>query len=69
MKVIQKTQSILYLSDAGDWGLQVSNESFEILPQSSGGLVYQSGVNLDNLAQLIIEAKEHAIENEIIWHQ
>jgi hypothetical protein len=69
MKVIQKTQSILYLSDGGDWGLQISNESFEILPQSGGGLVYQSGVNLDNLAQLIIEAKEHAIENEIIWHQ
>jgi hypothetical protein len=66
MKVIQKTQSILYLSDAGDWGLQVSNESFEILPQV-GVLNYQSGVNLDNLAQLIIEAKEHAIENEIVW--
>jgi hypothetical protein len=68
MKVIQKTQSILYLSDGGDWGLQISNESFEILPQV-GVLSYQSGVNLDNLAQLIIEAKEHAIENEIIWHQ
>jgi len=66
MQVIQKTQSILYLSDGGDWGLQISNESFEILPQV-GGLVYQSGVNLDNLANLIIEAKEHAIQNEIIW--
>jgi hypothetical protein len=68
MKVIQNTQSFLYLSDGGDWGLQISNESFEILPQG-GGMVYQSGVNLDNLAQLIIEAKEHAILNEIIWHQ
>ena len=68
MKVIQKTQSFLYLSDGRDWALQISNESFEILPQS-GGLVYQSGTNLDNLAQLIVEAKEHAIENEIIWHQ
>jgi hypothetical protein len=68
MQVIQKTQSILYLSDGGDWGLQISNESFEILPQV-GGLVYQSGVNLDNLANLIIEAKEHAIQNEIIWQQ
>ena len=68
MQVIQKTQSILYLSDGGDWGLQVSNESFEILPQV-GGLVYQSGVNLDNLAQLIIEAKEHAIQNDISWQQ
>ena len=68
MKVIQKTQSFLYLSDGGDWALQISNDNFEILPQV-GGLVYQSGVNLDNLAQLIIEAKEHAIENEIIWQQ
>ena len=68
MKVIQKIETILYLSDGGDWGLQISNDNFEILPQG-GGLVYQSGTNLDNLAQLIAEAKEHAIENEIIWQQ
>jgi hypothetical protein len=68
MKVIQKTETILYLSDGGDWALQISNENFEILPQA-GGLVYQSGVNLDNLAQLIVEAKAHAIENEITWQQ
>ena len=66
MTIIEKTESILYLSDGGDWALQISNESFEILPQV-GGLVYQSGVNLDNLAQLIVEAKAHAIENEITW--
>jgi hypothetical protein len=68
MRVIRKTESILYLSDSGDWGLQISNESFEILPQV-GGLVYQSGVNLDNLAKLITDAKAHAIENEITWQQ
>lgn len=68
MKVIQKIETILYLSDGGDWALQISNDNFEILPQV-GGLVYQSGTNLDNLAQLIIEAKEHAIQNEIIWQQ
>jgi hypothetical protein len=68
MRVIQKTESILYLSDSGDWALQVSNENFEILPQS-GGLVYQSGVNIDNLSQLIVEAKAHAIENGITWQQ
>jgi hypothetical protein len=68
MRVIQKTESILYLSDSGDWGLQVSNENFEILPQT-GGLVYQSGVNIDNLSQLIVEAKAHAIENGITWQQ
>jgi hypothetical protein len=68
MKVISKTESFLYLSDGGDWALQISNDNFEILPQGSG-LVYQSGTNLDNLANLIIEAKEHAIQNEIIWQQ
>ena len=68
MTIIEKTESILYLSDGGDWGLQISNGNFEILPQA-GGLVYQSGTNLDNLAQLIVEAKAHAIENEIIWQQ
>ena len=69
MKVIQKTETILYLSDGGDWALRVSEDEFEILPQGGGGLVYQSGVNLDNLAQLIINAKEHAMQNEIIWQQ
>jgi hypothetical protein len=68
MRVIRKTESILYLSDSGDWGLQISNESFEILPQV-GGWAYQSGANLDNLAQLITDAKAHAIENEITWQQ
>jgi hypothetical protein len=68
MIIIEKTESILYLSDGGDWGLRASNESFEILPQA-GGLVYQSGVNIDNLSQLIVEAKAHAIENGITWQQ
>jgi hypothetical protein len=68
MKTIIKTESFLYLSDGGDWALRVSNDEFEILPQT-GGLIYQSGVNLDNLANLIIEAKEHAIQNKIIWQQ
>jgi hypothetical protein len=68
MKVISKTESFLYLSDGGDWALQISNDNFEILPQG-GGLVFQSGTNLDNLANLIIEVKVHAIQNGIIWQQ
>jgi hypothetical protein len=68
MNVISKTDSILYISDAGDWGLRVTNEQKEILPQV-GGWTYQSGANLDNLAQLIIEAKAHAIQNGITWQQ
>jgi len=68
MKVITYTESIFYLSESEDWGLRVSNNNFEILPQV-GGLVYQSGINLDNLAKLIVEAKAHAIENGITWQQ
>lgn len=68
MKAITRTDSILYISDSGDWGLQVKTDSFEILPQT-GGLVFQSGTNIDNLAQLIVEAKAHAILNGIIWQQ
>ena len=68
MTVLTKTDSILYLSSSGDWGLRVSDESFEILPQV-GGLVYQSGTNLDNLAALINEAKAHAVQNGITWQQ
>lgn len=66
MNVIIKTDSILYLSDAGDWALRVTNETKEILPQA-GGLTYQSGTNLDNLAQLIVDAKAHSIQNGIEW--
>ena len=68
MIIIAKTDSILYLSDSGDWGLRVTNEQKEILPQV-GGLIYESGGNLDNLAALIIEAKAHAIQNGIQWQQ
>ena len=68
MTIIQQTESILYISGSGDWGLQISDEHFEILPQI-GVLVYQSGINLDNLANLIAEAKAHAIANGITWQQ
>jgi len=68
MIITKQTESITYLSDTGDWALRVSNNNYEILPQV-GGLIYQSGVNLDNLAKLIVEAKVHAIENGIIWQQ
>jgi hypothetical protein len=68
MKVISKTESFLYLSDGGDWALQIGDDNFEILPQGAG-LVYQSGTNLDNLSNLIIEVKQHAIQNGIIWQQ
>jgi hypothetical protein len=68
MKVIQKEQSTLYLSDSGDWAIEINEDNFEILPQT-GRLIYQSGTNLDNLANLIVEAKAHAVANGIQWQQ
>lgn len=56
----------LYINDTGDWRLSVSDKEKEILPQV-GQFVYASGVNLDNLAQLIIDAKAHAVANGINW--
>jgi hypothetical protein len=56
-----------YQSAAGDWRLVISNDVFEILPIATGGLEYASGVNLDNLAALIVAAKADAIERGINW--
>lgn len=66
MQATIKTESIMYISDGGDWALRVTSTEFEILPQV-GGLIYASGVNLDNLAALIVEAKAHAVANGIDW--
>lgn len=66
MRVISKTESFLYLSDGGDWALKVSEGNFEILPQT-GSLVYISAINIENLAKLIFEVKQHAINNNINW--
>jgi hypothetical protein len=66
MRVISNTESFLYLSDGGDWALRVSEDSYELLPQG-GGLVYTSGLNIENLAIFILEVKQHAINNNINW--
>jgi hypothetical protein len=56
----------VYVATTGDWRISVGGGSFEILPQV-GGWEYSSGVNLDNLAALIVEAKVHALANGINW--
>lgn len=66
MQVIAQPGTYIYVSDGGDWRLHVSAGRFEILPQV-GGWEYGSGINLDNLAALIVAAKAHAVANGIGW--
>ena len=66
MIVNQLNSQFEYISTAGDWHLIISNGTYEISPQV-GHLIYNSGVNLDNLAELIVSAKTHAIANGINW--
>ena len=66
MIVEQEPGTFTYIAETGDWRVIVGNGLFQIAPQV-GGLDYASGVNLENLATLILEAKTHAIANGIIW--
>lgn len=66
MQIISTPGIITYVAEAGDWRLSVGNGTFIILPQV-GGFEYASGINLDNLAALIMSAKEHATANGINW--
>jgi hypothetical protein len=66
MTIIPMSGRYIYVSASGDWRLDVSDGHIEILPQV-GGWEYASGVNLDNLAALIVSAKAHAVDNGINW--
>lgn len=69
MQVTVDSQSISYVADSGDWQISVNSgePSFVIMPILTGGLVYSSGTNLDNLAALIVAAKADAISRGIAW--
>jgi hypothetical protein len=66
MQIIVLPGSFVYIADSGDWRIVVGGGAFDILPQV-GGFEYSSGVNLDNLAALIVSAKTHAVANGIDW--
>ena len=66
MIIIIHPGKVIYISPATDWRLVVSEGRFEIQPQV-GGYEYASGINLDNLAALIIAAKADAIARGINW--
>jgi hypothetical protein len=66
MQVLYTSGSYTYIAETGDWRIVVGNGAFEIRPQV-GAWEYSSGINLDNLAALIVSAKAHAIENGVNW--
>jgi hypothetical protein len=66
MQIIPTPGKITYIASTGDWRLAVGDGAFAIQPQV-GGWEYSSGVNLDNLAALIVAAKAHATANGINW--
>jgi hypothetical protein len=66
MIIIPSPGVVTYIADSGDWRLVIGESRFEIAPQV-GGFEYSSGVNLDNLAALIVEAKADALARGINW--
>jgi len=66
MQVITLSGAFVYVASSGDWRIVVGGGAFDIQPQV-GGFEYSSGVNLDNLAALIVSAKAHATANGINW--
>ena len=54
-----------YTADSLDWRVTLipydKPVEFIIQPILTGSLQYQSGVNLDNLAQLLVDAKQDAV--------
>lgn len=66
MTIIPAPGAYTYVADSGDWRIYVGDGMFTIMPQV-GMWTYESGANLDTLAQLIIDAKAHAVANGINW--
>lgn len=67
MQIIVTASRVTYIATSGDWRLVVSeNDGFAIQPQV-GGWEYASGINLDNLASLIVAAKADALARGINW--
>lgn len=67
MQIIVAASRVTYIASSGDWRLEVSeSEGFTIQPQV-GAWEYASGINLDNLASLIVAAKADALARGINW--
>jgi hypothetical protein len=68
MHIEVKPPRVIYTAGTNDWRLTVGDGQFVIEPIATGGLAYSSGINLDNLAALIVAAKADAVSlRGIAW--
>ncbi len=67
MQIIMEPGQINYTADGGDWKLIVRQGYFEIVSAATGELLFGSGQNLNNLADLILAARDHARSQGIDW--
>lgn len=69
MQVTQTTHGYRYEQD--DWRVEITDGreglAFEIVSIATGGFVFESGVNLDRLAALIVAAKADAVARGLNW--
>lgn len=60
-----------YKADTADWQVTLrpydQPQEFVIEPIMTGEFTYASGVNLDNLAQLLVDAKADALQRGLDW--
>jgi len=67
VQVATKPGCVAYTISSQDWRIEIDNGRFKIVAIATGGLEYSSGVNLDNLAALIVVAKADAVARGIAW--
>lgn len=67
IEVTAEPGSVIYTVSSQDWRLMIDDGRFEIEPIATGRLEYSSGINLDNLAALIVAAKADAVARGISW--
>lgn len=69
MNVYQTSSGYRYEQD--DWRIEIAQStrgaSFEVVSLSTGGFSFESGVNLDRLASLIVAAKADAVAKGVNW--
>ena len=69
MQVTQTTQGYRYEQD--DWRVEITDGrdglAFEVVSLATGGFVFESGVNLDRLAAIIVSAKADAVARGLNW--
>lgn len=71
MKIEIVDGELRYKNDNNNWQVTLRSidnlQEFEVFPIGTGSLICTSGVMLDNLAELITEAKADALSRGLNW--